>query len=97
MALKTQEQELLDRIRSSFSINGELVWATNGTTFDVVDPATGGVIKTIADARVEDAVRALDIAVKALESWGNTPSRERSNTLRRAFDLLMGRKNELAC
>lgn len=96
MALKPNEQELLDRVESGLAIGGTWEASTSGATFDVTDPATGEVIKTIADATVEDAVRALDAAVEAQEEWANTPSRVRSNILRRAFDLLMERKEEFA-
>jgi succinate-semialdehyde dehydrogenase/glutarate-semialdehyde dehydrogenase len=96
MALKPNEQELLDRVESGLGIGGKWEASTSGATFDVTDPATGEVIKTIADATVEDAVRALDAAVEAQEEWGNTPTRVRSNILRRAFDLLMERKEEFA-
>ncbi|WP_024357191.1 NAD-dependent succinate-semialdehyde dehydrogenase [Leucobacter chironomi] len=96
MALKPNEQELLDRVESGLGIGGKWEASTSGATFDVTDPATGEVIKTIADATVEDAVRALDAAVEAQQEWGNTPTRVRSNILRRAFDLLMERKEEFA-
>ncbi|QZY52322.1 NAD-dependent succinate-semialdehyde dehydrogenase [Leucobacter tenebrionis] len=96
MALKPNEQELLDRVESGLGIGGKWEASTSGATFDVHDPATGEVIKTIADATVEDAVRALDAAVEAQQEWGNTPTRVRSNILRRAFDLLMERKEEFA-
>ena len=96
MALKPNEQELLDRVESGLGIGGKWEASTSGATFDVTDPATGEVIKTIADATVEDAVRALDAAVEAQQEWGNTPTRVRSNILRRAFDLLMARKEEFA-
>ncbi|MFT4232189.1 MAG: NAD-dependent succinate-semialdehyde dehydrogenase [Leucobacter sp.] len=96
MALKPNEQELLDRIQSGLGIGGAWEASASGATFDVVDPATGEVIKSIADASVEDAVRALDAAVAAQEGWANTPSRVRSDIMRRAFDLLMERKDEFA-
>ena len=96
MALKQHEQDLLDRVQSGLSIGGKWEASSSGATFDVSDPATGEVIKTIADATVDDAVRALDAAVAAQEAWAGTPSRERSNILRRAFDLLMERKEEFA-
>src|SRR5690606_2366559 len=70
--------------------------SSSGQTIDVQDPATGEVIKQIADATVEDAVRALDAAVAAQDAWAATPTRERSNILRRAFDLLMERKEDFA-
>ncbi|WP_449277525.1 NAD-dependent succinate-semialdehyde dehydrogenase [Leucobacter sp. GX24907] len=96
MALKQNEQDLLDRVQSGLGIGGEWQASATGATFDVQDPATGEVIKSIADATVEDAVRALDAAVEAQDSWAATSSRERSNILRRAFDLLMERKEEFA-
>ena len=96
MALKQNEQDLLDRVQSGLGIAGTWQPSSSNATFDVKDPATGEVIKSIADASVEDAVRALDAAVAAQEAWAATPTRERSNILRRAFDLLMERKEEFA-
>ncbi|GAA1632694.1 NAD-dependent succinate-semialdehyde dehydrogenase [Leucobacter chromiireducens] len=96
MALKPNEQDLLDRVQSGLGIGGTWEPSTSGATLDVHDPATGEVIKSIADATVEDAVRALDAAVAAQAEWAATPSRERSNILRRTYDLLMERKEEFA-
>lgn len=96
MALKSYEQELLDRIESGLKIGPAWERSANDKTLDVQDPATGEVLKTIADATVTDAVRALDAAVDAQPGWANSPTRARSNVLRRAFDLLMERKDEFA-
>ena len=96
MALTQNEQDLLDRVETGLGIAGGWEPSATGATFEVRDPATGEVIKTIADASVEDAVRALDAAVDAQESWAATSSRERSDILRRAFDLLMERKEDFA-
>lgn len=96
MALTENEQALLDRVQSGLSIGGTWEASSSGQTIDVQDPATGEVIKQIADATVEDAVRALDAAVAAQDAWAATPTRERSNILRRAFDLLMERKEDFA-
>ncbi|MGD9607222.1 MAG: NAD-dependent succinate-semialdehyde dehydrogenase [Leucobacter sp.] len=96
MALKPHEQDLLDRVEAGLAIGGNWQASATGATFDVQDPATGEVIKSIADATVEDAVRALDAAVAAQDAWAATPTRERSNILRRAFDLLIERKEDFA-
>jgi succinate-semialdehyde dehydrogenase/glutarate-semialdehyde dehydrogenase len=96
MALKPNEQELLDRVESGLGIGGTWEPSTSGATLDVHDPATGEVIKSIADGTVEDAVRALDAAVEAQHEWANTPARVRSDILRRAFDLLMEHSEEFA-
>ena len=96
MALKQHEQDLLDRVESGLGIGGTWEPSATGATLDVHDPATGEVIKSIADASVEDAVRALDAAVEAQESWAATSARQRSDILRRAFDMLMDRKEDFA-
>ena len=90
------ENDLLASIPTQLFIAGEWTDATGGGTLDVRDPATNRVIATIADATPEDGARALDAAVAAQEAWAATAPRERSNILRRAFDLVQERKEELA-
>ncbi|MFS0910295.1 NAD-dependent succinate-semialdehyde dehydrogenase [Microbacterium sp. 179-I 3D2 NHS] len=90
------EQSLLDSIPSGLFIGGEWTDAETGGTFDVQDPSTGAVIKTIADATPADGIRALDAAVAAQESWAATAPRVRSDILRRAFDLVQVHKEDLA-
>ena len=90
------EQALLDSIPTGLFIGGEWTDAENGGTFDVQDPSTGAVIRTIADATPADGKRALDAAVAAQESWAATAPRVRSEILRRAFDLVQVHKEDLA-
>ncbi|QHC58035.1 NAD-dependent succinate-semialdehyde dehydrogenase [Rathayibacter sp. VKM Ac-2760] len=90
------EAALLARVPSQLFIGGAWVDGSAGGTIDVEDPATGTVIRTIADATPEDGVRALDAAVAAGESWAATAPRTRAEILRRAFDLLQERKNDFA-
>ncbi|AXL12945.1 NAD-dependent succinate-semialdehyde dehydrogenase [Microbacterium foliorum] len=90
------EQALLDSIPTGLFIGGEWVEGSTGKTFDVQDPATGAVIRTIADATPEDGIRALDAAVAAQDSWAATAPRTRSEILRRAFDLVQEHKEDLA-
>ncbi len=96
MALKPHEQELLDSVQPGLFIGGTWQPSATGATFDVQDPATAETVKTISDATVEDAVRALDAAVAAQDAWAATATRERSDILRRAFDLLIERKEQFA-
>ncbi|MCW2948615.1 MAG: NAD-dependent succinate-semialdehyde dehydrogenase [Actinoallomurus sp.] len=72
------------------------VWETTESSFDVVDPSTGEVFASVADAGAGDAVRALDAAAAAQASWAATAPRERSEILRRAYDLMHERADELA-
>ena len=90
-----REAQVLDAVRGQLFIGGEWVDGEQGM-IDVRDPATGEVLKQIANGSVEDGVRALDAAVEAQESWGRTPARVRGEVLRKAFDLLQERKEEFA-
>src|SRR4051794_11187596 len=94
--IASNEHALLDSIPTGLFIGGEWVEAEGGRTFDVHDPATNAVIRSIADAAPADGIRALDAAVAAQEGWAQTPARERSNILRRAFDLVQEHKEDLA-
>ena len=90
------EQTLLDSIPTGLLIGGEWTDASSGATFDVKDPSTGDVIRSIADATPEDGIRALDAAVAAQDAWAATAPRVRSEILRRAFDLVQEHKEDLA-
>ncbi|MFA4841760.1 MAG: NAD-dependent succinate-semialdehyde dehydrogenase [Agrococcus sp.] len=90
-----RESEVLDGVRGRLFIGGEWIDGEQGT-IEVRDPATGKVIKRVANGSVADGVRALDAAVEAQEAWGRTPARVRGEILRKAFDLLQERKEEFA-
>ena len=90
------EAELLASVPKQLFIGGEWVDAESGATLDVSDPATGQHIATIASASVSDAAKAMDAAAAAQESWGNTAPRVRGEILRKAFDLLIERRDEFA-
>ncbi|MDT3345918.1 NAD-dependent succinate-semialdehyde dehydrogenase [Microbacterium aquilitoris] len=94
--MTSRESDLLSRIPNQLFIGGEWVDAEGGKTLDVVDPSTGEVIRSIADASPADGIRALDAAVAVQEAWAATAPRERSEILRRAFDLVQERKEDLA-
>jgi succinate-semialdehyde dehydrogenase / glutarate-semialdehyde dehydrogenase len=90
------EKALLESVPDGLFIGGEWSPAISGSTLNVHDPATGEVIRTIADAAVEDGSAALDAAVNAAETWAKTPPRERGEILRRTFDLVRERHDEVA-
>ncbi|MBT9606864.1 NAD-dependent succinate-semialdehyde dehydrogenase [Microbacterium sp.] len=92
----SRESELLASVPTGLLINGEWRAATGGKTVAVKDPSTGDVIHEIADATVDDGVAAMDAAAEAFPSWAATPARERAEILRRAFDLLQERKEDVA-
>lgn len=77
-------------------IDGQWGEAASGARFDVLNPATEEVIATVADGGPEDAQRAIETAGRVQKEWAATPPRERSEILRRAYDLIMERQDELA-
>nr|WP_220479912.1 NAD-dependent succinate-semialdehyde dehydrogenase [Curtobacterium pusillum] len=77
-------------------IGGAWRAASGGATFPVRDPSTGEVLAEVADATPEDGMAALDAAVAAQDAWAATAPRERSDLLRRAFDLVRTHEDDLA-
>ena len=70
--------------------------AGDGRTLPVEDPATGEILAEVADASPADGLAALDAADAARESWAATTARERAEILRRAFELVIERGEDLA-
>ncbi|MGJ6979843.1 NAD-dependent succinate-semialdehyde dehydrogenase [Aestuariimicrobium soli] len=66
------------------------------TTFDVLDPATLQVLRSLPDQGADDATRAVDAAAAALPGWRETAPRERSEVLRRTFELMLRDRDRLA-
>jgi succinate-semialdehyde dehydrogenase/glutarate-semialdehyde dehydrogenase len=83
-------------VPTGLHIAGEWRPSTNGSTFDVHDPADGGVLAQVADATPEDTAAAMDAAYAALPEWAATPPRKRSEILRRAFEAMLERADDLA-
>ena len=90
------EQELLDSIPSGLLINGLWRPSGSGATFDVEDPSTGEILKSIADATPEDAKAAMDAAAAAQDVWARTAPRERGELLRAAFEEVTRRADDFA-
>jgi succinate-semialdehyde dehydrogenase/glutarate-semialdehyde dehydrogenase len=90
------ESELLAQVPDGLLINGEWRAAEGGKTLEVHDPATGNVVKQIADASVADGEAAMDAAAAAFPAWATAPPRERADVLRHTFDLLKERAEDFA-
>ncbi|QIZ97618.1 NAD-dependent succinate-semialdehyde dehydrogenase [Leifsonia sp. PS1209] len=93
--LSERESDLLSRVPDGLYIDGRWEQGTRDP-IEVSDPATGRVIKRIANATPEDGIRALDAADAAAEAWAATPPRTRAEILRKAFDLLQERRDDFA-
>jgi succinate-semialdehyde dehydrogenase / glutarate-semialdehyde dehydrogenase len=77
-------------------IGGKWVPASDGGRFDVLDPATGATIATVANGTEDDAIAAVDAAEQAAEDWAARSPRDRAEVLRRAWELMTARGEELA-
>ncbi len=91
---------LLDRLvkedKNLLYIGGEWRPAADGRVIEVLDPATEEPLAQVASAGPADAIAAVAAAHDAGADWRSTAPRERSDVLRRAFDLMIDRGNDLA-
>jgi succinate-semialdehyde dehydrogenase/glutarate-semialdehyde dehydrogenase len=89
------EQKIVDEVPKQLYIAGEWRDGAKGT-LAVEDPATGESLCEVADASTDDAEAALTAAVEAGPDWFGHPPRERGEILRRAFEAITARADELA-
>ena len=90
-------------IRDEVSLpKGELfvdgAWLGSETRREILDPATGAVLASVAQAGPAETDRAIAAARRAFDdgSWSGLPPRERGRILLRAAEALRGQAEELA-
>src|SRR6478609_6734676 len=71
------------------------VWKTLDTTFDVVNPATGEVIASVAKAGTKETEEAIAAASRAFPAWRARTAKERSAILYRWYELIIENKQWL--
>lgn len=86
--------ELFEGPRTQLRIGGD--WTAGDGELDVIDPATEQVLAAVSTAGVEQALLAVDAAAEAAPGWAATAPRRRSDILRRAYDLMLEREEQLA-
>jgi succinate-semialdehyde dehydrogenase / glutarate-semialdehyde dehydrogenase len=96
VATTDRERSAVDRVHKQLYIGGKWVDGSQGGTLAVEDPSTGKTIAEVADASPEDARAALAAAHEAQAAWGAHPPRERGEILRRAYEAMVERADELA-
>ena len=91
---------LLDELKNSgqtnLYIDGEWREASDDQPIDVLDPATGESIATVASAASDDARAAVDAAAAAGPAFAALSPLERSELLRTAFEMLTAHSEEIA-
>ncbi|GGC67627.1 NAD-dependent succinate-semialdehyde dehydrogenase [Hoyosella rhizosphaerae] len=89
-----EERDAIASVPTGLFIGGKFV--TTERTMAVTDPSTGETLCHVADANPDEAMAALDAAAQAQPSFAKIPPRERSEMLRRAYELLMAEQDRLA-
>jgi succinate-semialdehyde dehydrogenase / glutarate-semialdehyde dehydrogenase len=92
----SQEQAAVEAVPRQLFIGGEWRDASGGATLTVEDPSTGEAIGEVADATPDDATAALDACCAVQAEWAAHPPRERGEILRRAWEIISERADELA-
>ncbi|WP_066272070.1 NAD-dependent succinate-semialdehyde dehydrogenase [Hydrogenophaga palleronii] len=96
MDMKTSPLGLLKDptlLKTDGLINGQ--WVAGRSRFDVLDPATGLKLADVANLGPQDAEAAISAANAAWPAWKNKTAKERSNILRKWYDLLMANQDDL--
>ncbi|GLC70797.1 hypothetical protein PLESTF_001034200 [Pleodorina starrii] len=70
--------------------------ASDKSTFEVRNPATGAVIATLPRMRADETRAAIAAAHAVLPQWRNLPARERAAILRKWHDLIQEHKADIA-
>jgi len=96
MARPDAEQAVLEAVPARLYIGGEWREASGGGRLAVEDPATGEALIEVADAQAQDALGALAAAADKQAEWAAWPPRERGEILRRAYEAVVERTEELA-
>jgi succinate-semialdehyde dehydrogenase/glutarate-semialdehyde dehydrogenase len=91
-----RERTVVESVPNQLFIGGEWRDASGGETLAVEDPATGETLVSVADATPEDAKAALDAACAVQAEWAAHPPRERGEILRRSFETIVERIDDLA-
>src|SRR4051794_23973935 len=94
--MSVTEKSALESVPTQLFIGGEWWAAWGGETRAVEAPSTGEAIASVADATPDDARAALDACCAVQAEWAQHPPRERGEILRRSFETIMERIDDLA-
>ena len=82
-------------LRTQSYINGEWVEAESKKRFDVDNPADGSIVGSVPLCGASDTQRAIAAANAALPGWRALTAKQRSNLLRKWFDLMLANVDDL--
>ncbi|MHB0766351.1 NADP-dependent succinate-semialdehyde dehydrogenase [Stutzerimonas sp. NM35] len=82
--------------RQQAYIDGAWLDADEGLTLKVNNPASGDILGTVPKMGAAETRRAIEAAERALPAWCELTAKERSQTLRRWFELILENQEDLA-
>ncbi len=83
-------------LKSEMIIDGEHRNSSDGSTFEVINPATGELLAKVPKGTADDVRAAIDSAENAFAKWSETPAPERAETVFRAGEIIRAEQSELA-
>lgn len=89
-------KDLEDRGATGLYIDGEWRESSDASEFPVLDPATGESVTEVSSGSVDDALAAVAAAHEAGPAFAAMTPRDRSEILRRAFEIMVDRSDALA-
>jgi succinate-semialdehyde dehydrogenase / glutarate-semialdehyde dehydrogenase len=84
-----------DLLREQAYINGQWCGADSGQSFAVTDPGTGKALGTVPDMGEAETARAIAAAEAALPGWRAKTAGERARIMRRLYELMIARQDDL--
>ena len=82
-------------MQTELFIGGQWRSASDGATFPIIDPSTEESIAEVSSATVDDVIDAVEIADAAGKEWALRAPRERAEILRKCWELLVSRKDDI--
>jgi len=83
-------------MQTQLLIGGQWRPASDGVTFPIIDPSTEQAFTEVASASVDDVLETVDVAHEAGKKWAKRAPRERAEILRRSWELLRERRQDIA-
>ena len=83
-------------MKTELFIGGQWCESSDGATFPIIDPSTEKPITDVSSATIDDANKAIEIADKAGKEWAARAPRDRAEVLRKAWELLSSRRDDIA-
>src|SRR5258708_15722363 len=77
-------------------IGGELVDSVSKDTYEVRNPATGGVGDTVPKGNGKDVLQAIQAAETAFKEWSDVTAEDRGNALMSACEVIKKNGSEIA-